>query len=301
MKRLAFVRLLAGLWLVGVAGAARAQAPAACPTPDPNFHIYLLMGQSNMAGRGPITPELAALGSPQVFMLNAAGEWVPAHNPVHFDKPQAVGVGPGLSFGSAMAAANPTVKIGLVPCAVGGTSSANPKIRLFELARATSLTPQDDCKGEWQLATPATVREFSAIAYQYGRYLQQQLGVPVGLIVSAVGGTRIESWMSTPSLRAFPEVAVPASLDTVKAPHKAATTLFNGMIAPLLGYGSRGFIWYQGESNRHEPALYGRLFPVMVADWRRQWGAGELPFYYVQIAPYGSQDKGRSGPLLREA
>ncbi|MDJ0367498.1 sialate O-acetylesterase [Hymenobacter sp. H14-R3] len=181
------------------------------------------------------------------------------------------------------------------------TSSTNPKLRLFELARATSLTPQDDCKGEWQLATPATVREFSAIAYQYGRYLQQQLGVPVGLIVSAVGGTRIESWMSTPSLKAFPEVKILPSLDTVKAPHKEATTLFNGMIAPLLGYGSRGFIWYQGESNRHEPALYGRLFPVMVADWRRQWGAGELPFYYVQIAPYGSQDKGRSGPLLREA
>lgn len=74
------------------------------------------------------------------------------------------------------------------------------------------------------------------------------------------------------------------------------------MVAPLLGYGVRGFTWYQGESNRHEPALYERLLPALVADWRRQEASpGESPFYYVQIAPYGSQDKGRSGPRLREA
>jgi len=180
-------------------------------------------------------------------------------------------------------------------------SSTNPRLRLFELNQATSLAPQADCKGQWDLATPATVREFSAVAYQYGRYLQEQLGVPVGLILSSVGGTRIESWMSPASLRAFSEVQVPATLDTVKAPHKEATALFNGMIAPLLGYGIRGFIWYQGESNRHEPALYERLFPAMVSDWRKQWGQGELPFYYVQIAPFGSSDKTRSGPRLREA
>lgn len=180
-------------------------------------------------------------------------------------------------------------------------SSTNPKLRLFEVERATSLTPQADCKGKWDLATPATVREFSAVAYQYGRYLQEQLGVPVGLILSSVGGTRVESWMSSPSLRAFSEVKIPTSLDTVKAPHKESTALFNGMVAPLLGYGIRGFIWYQGESNRHEPALYEKLLPAMVADWRRQWQQGELPFYYVQIAPYGSIDKTRSGPRLREA
>ena len=182
------------------------------------------------------------------------------------------------------------------------TNSTNSKLRLFKLARATSLTPQADCKGQWEMATPSTVREFSAIAYQYGRYLQEQLGVPVGLVLSAVGGTRIESWMSAASLRAFPEVKIPTSLDTVKAPHKEASTLFNGMVAPLLGYGVRGFIWYQGESNRHEPALYERLLPAMVADWRQQEASpGELPFYYVQIAPFGSSDKARSGPRLREA
>lgn len=90
--------------------------------PDPNFHIYILMGQSNMAGRGKITPELKRLSDPRVVMLDSMEQWVQAHHPVHFDKPKVAGVGPGLSFGIAMAKANPSIKIGLVPCAVGGTS-----------------------------------------------------------------------------------------------------------------------------------------------------------------------------------
>ena len=180
-------------------------------------------------------------------------------------------------------------------------ASENPSLRLFDVSQAAAIIPQTDCKGQWKPATPATVREFSAIAYQFGQLLQQQLKVPVGLVLSAVGGTRIESWMSQPSLRPFPEVYVPANLDTVKAPHKESTTLFNGMIAPLVGYGIRGFLWYQGESNRHEPALYEKLFPAMVSDWRQQWKQGDFPFYYVQIAPYGSLDKTRSGLKLREA
>lgn len=90
--------------------------------PDPKFHIYILMGQSNMAGRGEITEELKNLSDPSVVMLDSTGQWVQAHHPVHFDKPKIAGVGPGLSFGIAMAKANPSVKIGLVPCAVGGTS-----------------------------------------------------------------------------------------------------------------------------------------------------------------------------------
>lgn len=177
----------------------------------------------------------------------------------------------------------------------------NPQLRLFTVGRANTLTYQTDCKGEWAESTSETARNFSAIAYQYGEMLQKKLHVPVGLIVSSVGGTMIEAWMSKNSLAAFPQVAVPASLDTVKQPWKQPTTLFNGMIAPFLGFNIKGFIWYQGESNRQEPQLYGKLFPVMIADWRKQWKLGNLPFYFVQIAPFGSTDKTRSGPLLREA
>ena len=140
LKRVAL--LLGVALLAGLGQGARAQTPAACPTPDPNFHIYLLLGQSNMAGRGPITPELAAVGNARVFMLNAVGEWVPAKNPVHFDKPKLAGVGPGLSFGVAMAEASPNVRIGLVPCAVGGTAIRYWQPGAYD--EATKTHPYDD-------------------------------------------------------------------------------------------------------------------------------------------------------------
>lgn len=177
----------------------------------------------------------------------------------------------------------------------------NPELRLYRVGRATSLTPLNDGKGRWDASTSETAREYSALAFQFGQILQKKLKVPVGLILSTVGGTMIETWMSAGSLTPFPEVKVPVSLDTVQAPHREPTALFNGMIAPVAGYGIKGFIWYQGESNRHEPELYQKLFPAMVADWRAQWGLGDIPFYYVQIAPFGSSDKTRSGPRLREA
>lgn len=177
----------------------------------------------------------------------------------------------------------------------------NPNLRLYRVSRTSSLIPLTDTKGEWYESTSETARDYSALAFQYGQILQQKLKVPVGLILSTIGGTMIESWMSPLSLKAFPGVKIPSSLDTIKAPHKEPTALFNGMIAPLMQYTIKGFIWYQGESNRHEPELYEKLFPVMVADWRKHWGLGDIPFYYVQIAPFGSSDKTRSGPRLREA
>ncbi|RPD41675.1 sialate O-acetylesterase [Chitinophaga barathri] len=89
--------------------------------PDPAFHLYLLVGQSNMAGRGIITAEYRDLSQPGVLMLDKENKWVTASHPLHFDKPARAGVGPGLAFGLEMAKANPSVRIGLIPCAVGGT------------------------------------------------------------------------------------------------------------------------------------------------------------------------------------
>ncbi|WP_046243336.1 sialate O-acetylesterase [Hymenobacter terrenus] len=133
--------LLACCLLLSGAATAQAQAPT-CTAPDPDFHLYLLMGQSNMAGRGPLTEALQAVGHARVFMLNAQGEWVPARHPLHFDKPEMVGVGPGLAFGMAMADANPDVRIGLVPCAVGGTSIAKWQPGVYD--EATKTHPYDD-------------------------------------------------------------------------------------------------------------------------------------------------------------
>ncbi|HTE24243.1 sialate O-acetylesterase [Flavitalea sp.] len=108
--------------------------------PDSSFHLYILVGQSNMAGRGEITASYRDMQYNNIFMLNKAGDWVPARHPLHFDKPAIAGVGPGLAFAKAMADSDsikhltrssnntnsrstaPKVKIGLVPCAVGGSS-----------------------------------------------------------------------------------------------------------------------------------------------------------------------------------
>ena len=92
---------------------------AGAANPDPNFHLYLLIGQSNMAGRGVVDAE-SKEAHPRVLVLNKERQWVPATDPLHFDKPIAA-VGPGLTFGKVMADANPAVKIGLIPCAMGGS------------------------------------------------------------------------------------------------------------------------------------------------------------------------------------
>ncbi len=111
-------------------------------TVDSSFGLYLLIGQSNMSGRGVITEKYKDEGNPNVFMLTKENTWVPAKNPLHFDKPKIAGVGPGLSFGIAMAKANPSHKIGLIPCAVGGTSINVWKPGAYD--KATKTHPYDD-------------------------------------------------------------------------------------------------------------------------------------------------------------
>jgi hypothetical protein len=117
--------------------------------PDPDFHLYLLVGQSNMAGRGEVDAE-SREGHPRVLMLNKANEWVPATDPLHFDKPPVVGVGPGLAFGKQMAAQSPGARIGLIPCAVGGSP-----ISVWQPGRfyqATGTHPYDEALARAQVA-----------------------------------------------------------------------------------------------------------------------------------------------------
>lgn len=109
---------------------------------DHEFELYILMGQSNMAGRGLISDSLKILQNEKIWMLTKDLNWVVARHPIHFDKPAVAGVGPGLSFGIAMSAANPGIRIGLVPCAVGGTSIDKWQPGAFD--QATSTYPYDD-------------------------------------------------------------------------------------------------------------------------------------------------------------
>jgi sialate O-acetylesterase len=178
----------------------------------------------------------------------------------------------------------------------------NPQIRLFRLERALSRTLQNDCIGTgWENATAQSVKEFSAVGYQYAKILQQKLKVPVGVIMSTWGGTNIESWMNENSLIQFPQIKILSSIDTSKIIKNEPTVLFKGMIHPVVGFGIKGVLWYQGEANRHNPQDYDKLMAAMVSEWRQIWNSGEWSFYYVQISPFAYNDKAGPAAPLREA
>lgn len=164
--------------------------------------------------------------------------------------------------------------------------SANPNLRFFNVAHTTIVTPQEDVKGEWVTAAPATVRDFSATAYYFGRLLQNILNVPVGLITSHWGGSNQEAWMSKEMLSDFPDIALPTVASDIKEAHRTPTTLYNGMIHPLEGLGIQGMIWYQGESNIDRTPQYADLFAKFITSLRANWKQGEFPFYFCQLAPY---------------
>jgi sialate O-acetylesterase len=166
--------------------------------------------------------------------------------------------------------------------------SSNSNLRLFSVTRTKgSKTPLKDVEkyAGWQQATPETVINFSAVGYFYGQQLQQILDVPVGLILSAWGGSSVQAWMSTEAIVPFQNIDL-TTADITSKPNLIPTALFNAMVHPLIPYTIKGALWYQGESNVEEAEKYKRLFPAMVQDWRNRWGIGDFPFYFAQIAPH---------------
>ena len=161
-------------------------------------------------------------------------------------------------------------------------------LRLFYGKRRASLEPQQDLAGTWQPANAASVREFSATAYFFGKALRRVLGVPVGLICTAFGGSACEAWMQADWLKAFPKVKQTITEEDVKKlQQRCPTALYNGQLKPLIGYGIRGAIWYQGEDNVPRYDYYAPLMARMIQGWREDWKQGDFPFYYCQIAPWG--------------
>jgi sialate O-acetylesterase len=176
--------------------------------------------------------------------------------------------------------------------------SSKNKIHFFNADRVASLTPQFDTKGNWQVADPATTGDCSATAYFFAKKLQEVLGIPVGLIHSSWGASAIEAWMDPASLAGFSNKKFPEKVPE-KTPQIYPALLYNGMLHPFIGYGIKGFIWYQGEANRSNANEYQQLLTSLIGSWRNKWQHENLPFYYVQIAPFDYKDV--NAAFVREA
>jgi sialate O-acetylesterase len=184
-----------------------------------------------------------------------------------------------------------------------------PLIRFFKQDARGADEPCDDvANGSWQPTQPDSAGSCYAVAYYFGKALYARLGVPIGLLLSAVGGTAAQYWMSRGALEAdadflhYTASRGSCELLTQQEQLKQPSVLYNAMIAPLLRYPVRGVIWYQGErnANHYGPIEYRKLFPALIQDWRDGWRREGLPFLFVQL-PGLDNGKGESWALLREA
>jgi sialate O-acetylesterase len=210
------------------------------------------------------------------------------------------------------------------PKELAGTE--NPSIRLFNVPGKLADEPASEVEAAWEECGPKTLGPFSAVAYHFGRELPKARGVPIGLIHASYGGSGVGQWISQralaedPGLASWRESQSQGEADRAKQQerlraemerYEAAATkarkegktpppppqsrgmtthklsrLYNAMIAPLQRYPIRGAIWYQGEANVSQAALYRQMFPAMIRGWRQEWGQGDFPFLFVQIAPH---------------
>jgi sialate O-acetylesterase len=210
-----------------------------------------------------------------------------------------------------------------------------PQIRLISVPQVGTQELQDDFKGQWEECSPLTAGSFTAVGYHYGRMLHEMLGVPVGLIDNAWGGSSCEAWVRRDVLekdarfkamidkwKQTEATYTDAVFETQKAEHQAKVdawviarkealkvgkpapanpprapqnvlrgqhrpgNLYAGCLHPILGYGIKGAIWYQGESNASRAYEYSYLFPLMITHWRSEWKQGDFPFYWVQLADF---------------
>lgn len=156
--------------------------------------------------------------------------------------------------------------------------------------------------GYWQQASPASTLLCSAAAWYFANHVTRSLNIPVGLVINPVGGSQIEAWMSEEALQRVEGLNLAEAKSEKFKPHHRATMLYNTMHIPVRGYTAKGFLWYQGESNVFNAKLYPALMREMVSLWRNEWDNQEMPFIYVQIAPYRYKGSDRrEAAFLREA
>lgn len=158
----------------------------------------------------------------------------------------------------------------------------NPLIRMLAVPSARASEPQavlPPC--QWAESHPEHTQHWSAVGYHFAQELYNELQVPIGIIWSALGATKIQEWTSR-EVNQHHAYDIPEEWN-----NNEPSSLFNTMIAPLIPYAIRGVAWYQGEENHWGAGLYQTQQSAMIEDWRERWGQGSFPFIYVQLANFG--------------
>ena len=181
------------------------------------------------------------------------------------------------------------------------------QIRVFDIKAPKCTEPQKDVDAKWAYSTGDVVSRTSAVGYFFAKRLSKNLGIPVGIIVNAWGGSRIEPWMTREAINraGLTQKELDELYSVKEQPDRWPETpelIWNGRVLPIVGYAAKGFLWYQGCSNMGQPGCYDKLQASMLQLWRDSWGRGDMPFIYALLAPYDHGDAdGRWRPHFVEA
>lgn len=175
------------------------------------------------------------------------------------------------------------------------TAKPSRPIRICKVKLCSSATEKDDVACSWQEHTPNAVAQISAVAYFFADAVQQVIDVPVGIIVSAWGGSSIQTWICRDVIEKeyaadFKLDGIDDAITSTKQKNTFPTLLYNGQVAGLVPFTFKGMIWYQGETNRGRPELYKRLQTSYAKMMRAHFNVPDAPFYFVQLAPYSYGD-----------
>ena len=180
------------------------------------------------------------------------------------------------------------------------------KVHVFHIKTPRCTEPIDDVEATWTKASAGVCTGTSAVAWFFATALADNLDVPIGIIVNPWGGSRIEAWMTRKSIDASgitaeERAAIDAVVEDYSKWPETPELIWNGRMAPIAGYGAKGFIWYQGCSNMDQEC-YDKLQTSMVKLWRDTWGRGDMPFIFALLAPYEHGDaNGRKRPHFVES
>ena len=183
-------------------------------------------------------------------------------------------------------------------------SASHRAVHSVKIPAIMRTEPQEDAQCEWRVCGPETVSDFSATGYFFARVMHQALDIPIGLIEANKGGSRVESWLTKENLQKYTSDPTDSAAIAARWPMDYHRSLLwgNGTFHPILNYTVKGILFYQGCSNVGDPGdQYSERLKLLVEQWRQQFGLGQIPFYFVQIAPYENGDvRGDWGPRLRE-